>query len=236
MPQNITHFWDKTQSVRCPFYVGSDTEISEQNKKIIAQSLWISEEDFVIGNQRHGNSLKVITQANKWEQHEADALITQEIDIALGVVTADCLPILIHDANNSIISTIHAGWKGLRDSIIENTLTEIQKVSWVQAGELIVQIGPHISAENYEVGEEFRAYFPEDKDCFTKVEQKTTFSLWKKARKVLEDLWVKAENISISDICTYDNSEKYFSFRKNFRVENGITRASGNNCSYVMMS
>ena len=60
--------------------------------------------------------------------HEADALITGEQNIALGVVTADCLPILIHDEKNRVIATIHAGWKGLRDGIIENTIFETERI------------------------------------------------------------------------------------------------------------
>lgn len=236
MSEIIIFFGDKSRNVRCPFYQGDDIQVSEENRKYIAQDLNIQKENFVIGNQRHTNTVKIITATNKTEQHEADALITTEKDVALWVITADCLPILIHDRGQNLIATIHAGWKWIKNGIIENTLQEISQSFEVSPQDLIIYIGPHISKENYEVGEEFREYFPEDRECFYNKGGNVYFSLEQKTRKVFWELGIKEKHIHVSDICTYKNSEKYFSFRKSSIIENNQLRASWNNCSYIMIS
>ena len=77
--------------------------------------------------------------------------------IALGVVTADCVPILIYDKKNNIIGCIHAGWKGAFGGIIENTISKIKKLN--SSCKLFASIGPCIGLKNYEIGFDFYKKF-----------------------------------------------------------------------------
>ena len=80
--------------------------------------------------QTHSNKVVIINSKNKNSiKFKSDALITNIKGIALGVVTADCVPIILFDVNNQIIGCIHAGWKGAISGIIENTIKKFKKLS-----------------------------------------------------------------------------------------------------------
>ena len=102
-------------------------------------------------HQTHSSKVIKIDNKNKnSKKFFSDALITKVNGIALGVVTADCVPIILYDKKNQMIGCIHAGWKGAFSGIIENTVKKFKSDS-----QIIASIGPCIGSKSYEVDNKF---------------------------------------------------------------------------------
>ena len=94
-------------------------------------------------HQTHSNKVIIINKKNKnLKRFNSDALITKLKDVALGVVTADCVPIILYDIKNQIIGCIHAGWKGALSGIIENTIKKFKKLN--SKNKIFASVGPCI--------------------------------------------------------------------------------------------
>lgn len=88
----------------------------------------------------------------------ADALVTARRGLLLGIVTADCAPVLLADAGAGVIGAAHAGWRGAHGGVIEATVTAMEALG-ARRGRIAAAIGPAIARASYEVGEDFRAQF-----------------------------------------------------------------------------
>ncbi len=98
--------------------------------------------------QVHGDKIIKTDAKTPTRETSADAFFTQEVDVALGVYTADCLPVLMHDVAGKQIAACHAGWRGVANSIIMKTLLEMNPKNKTQVR---VWIGPHIKKDSFEV-------------------------------------------------------------------------------------
>ena len=165
-------------------------------------------------NQSHSN----ISIELPADDRDADASYTTHNKVVCSIRTADCMPLLITDEEGSFVAAIHAGWRGLASSIIENTLKKINS-----KGKFIVWIGPHISQEFFEVGAEVRNIFLENdsasSEAFTNnANGKYFLSMLKVAKLKLHRLDVKKIYIT-KNFCTYKNANNYFSYRRNASKE-----------------
>ena len=121
-----------------------------KNLVIISKKMKISSKKLVLMYQTHSNKVIVINNKNKnFTKFNSDAIVTRLKGIALGVVTADCVPIILFDKKNKIIGCIHAGWKGAFSNIIKNTINKIRKLN--SGNRIYASIGPCIGKKNYEV-------------------------------------------------------------------------------------
>ena len=110
------------------------------------------------------HSADVVAVETPWQpEHapQADAMVTQRPGIALGILTADCAPVLFCDPDAGVIGAAHAGWKGARDGVIEATVAAMRALG-AEPGRIIVGVGPRIGQRSYEVGAEFRDRFMAD--------------------------------------------------------------------------
>lgn len=99
---------------------------------------------------------------------EGDAVVTDRPGIALGIVTADCAPILLADKSAGVIGAAHAGWRGAVGGVLENTVAAMEGLGAARAN-ITAAIGPSIAQASYEVGEDMRAEFAEvDQQFFAK--------------------------------------------------------------------
>jgi YfiH family protein len=118
------------------------------------------------------HSPDVVTVHEAWEDAPqgrpvADALVTDRPGLALGIVTADCAPILFAEARAGVVGAAHAGWRGAQAGVIANTLAAMEALGADPAG-IAAAIGPAIARESYEVDAAFRAHFtPADEVHFT---------------------------------------------------------------------
>lgn len=201
-----------------------------QNRNILARMFYMDISKFVIPHQTHGTKVLKIDEefmnldsASLIETlYGIDATITDIKGIFLCATTADCVPIIVYDKVSESVAAIHAGWKGTSGRITENTITEMQKQFGSNPGDMIACIGPSISAEHYEVGDEVVDLF--SKKGFTISDPEVGFrnrntskyhlNLKEINRRELIRLGIKEDNIEVADMCTYSLENLFFSARR----------------------
>ncbi len=131
----------------------------EENRRLAAFALGVPSHVIHSLYQVHGDH--VITVDASWPAHlkpQADALVTQRPHIALGVLTADCVPVLLADPQARVIGAAHAGWKGALMGVVERTLDAMCALG-ADYDRIRAGVGPAIAQASYEVGAELRAAF-----------------------------------------------------------------------------
>ena len=205
------------------------------NLKIVCKKINCSYKNLILLNQVHSNKFHFINKNYKFKKKKlnGDALITNVKKVALGVLVADCVPVLIYDKNLKIISAIHAGWRGAYKGIIKNVVKFFMKKG-SNTKNLIAVIGPSISEKNYEVQKDFKGKFlKKDKQSkfFFKIRKnKTYFCLNKYIYYHLKKLGIK--NLEIIKKNTFDPKNNFFSARRSIQnKENDY----GRNISVIMI-
>lgn len=166
-------------------------------------------------NQIHSTEVFAInTPESQPEPPSADASYTRLQNQVCIVMTADCLPLLVCDKAGTVVAAIHAGWRGLLDGIIENTLKQMQ----VPPAELLVWLGPAICQSNFEVGDEVRAAFvahePQAISAFKSHGDKWLADLYALARLRLSAVGVNVADVYGGHFCTYQQNELFYSYRR----------------------
>jgi YfiH family protein len=144
--------------------LGSDDDPAHvaANRARCAEMLGVSAAGLVTAYQVHG--IAVADVSASWTPGngpKADAMVTTRRGIALGILTADCTPILLADAGAGVIGAAHAGWKGAKAGVIEAVVAAMVGQGATQAN-IVAAVGPVIGAASYEVGPEFRQAFLDD--------------------------------------------------------------------------
>ena len=124
-----------------------------KNLSFVAKKMNVKKNNLILMHQTHSNKVIEIVKKNYKKKIKADAIITKMKGIALGVVTADCVPIILYDVRNEIIGCIHAGWKGAFSDIIRNTVKKIKMIN--SNNKIYAGIGPCIGKKSYEVDLDF---------------------------------------------------------------------------------
>ena len=157
--------------------------------------------------QTHSTNIKIVNE-NKVIYNNTDGIFSKEKKNILKIKTADCLPIFFMHKDHSFFGVVHAGWKGLKDGIIEKSIHLIKK-NVNDFKNIEVFIGPSISKKNYEVQKEFIGYF--GSDFIEKIDNKLFCNLKGIAKYQLRKFGLK--NIIDVNQCTYENIN-YHSFRR----------------------
>jgi len=187
------------------------------NRNIVAKSMGIPLNRLVILHQIHSADVIIVEENFDFaSSQKADAMVTSMPGTALGILIADCTPVLFADAKTGIIGACHAGWQGALKGVIANTLLAMEELG-AKRNDIIAAIGPTIWQENYEVGDDFATDFilkhPEAEKFFAfplgKVRQH--FDLPGFIRNELEQNGIN--NIEQTGECTYTHPDKYFSHR-----------------------
>ncbi len=167
-------------------------------------------------HQVHSPDAILVDAGYNGERPQADALVTATPGLVLGVLSADCGPVLFADPQAGVIGAAHAGWKGALTGVLENTIDAMVALG-AERERIVACLGPSISRRNYEVGAEFVERFLEKDPAyagfFTPSEREghAMFDLPGLTTKRLTDAGVTAENL---DICTYADEERFFSYRR----------------------
>src|SRR5260370_14655982 len=146
-------------SLNCGYGSGDDPGRVGANRERALAGADLAAGSLVPAYQTHSAAVATVEQV--WPREAAprvDAMVTDRPAIALGILTADCAPVLFADTSARVIGAAHAGWRGALGGVLEATLAAMQELGAVR-GAIAAAIGPCISQENYEVGEEFRARF-----------------------------------------------------------------------------
>ena len=187
------------------------------NLKIVCKKIETSPRRLVLLNQVHSNKCYFIKKNYKFKKRiKGDALITDVKNIAIGVLTADCVPILFYDPQKKISGCVHSGWKGCLTGILKETINKLIKID-CRIEDLIFAIGPCIKKENYEVGDEFyKKFIYQDKKnefFFEKFNsEKYIFDLRGFINKEISNLNIK--NVENIEMDTFSEKNFFYSYRR----------------------
>ena len=203
-------------SLNCGFGSDDEAEIVTRNRKLVSELMNVEADKLLTVHQYHSAEVLVIeTTHDVTAPPKADAMVTKVPGLALGVLTADCVPVLFADAEAGIIGAAHAGWKGAVAGVCEATIDAMEKLG-AKREAIMASIGPSISQSSYEVGPEFRAQFrAADAEAFfiaaTRPEH-FMFDLKGFVAQILKRAGVG--QVDILPHCTYAQAEKFFSYRR----------------------
>ena len=190
-----------------------------KNLNFVAKRMGVKKNKLILMHQTHSNRVVEIKKNNYRKKIKADAMITKMNDFAIGVLTADCVPIIIYDKSNKIIGCIHAGWKGAFLGIIHNTIKKVKKLN--TNNEIFASVGPCIGEKNYEVDNKFYKKFVsksrKNKIYFRhKNRAKKLFNL----RKFVTDMLLKL-NVKVDQVYkdTYAEKSNFFSYRRSQKLK-----------------
>ena len=185
-----------------------------RNLKYVSKKMKINNKKLILMHQTHSNRVIEIKKNSLNKKIFSDAIITKAKGLALGVVTADCVPILLFDKRTKTVGCIHAGWRGALKGIIKNTIKKISKLS--SKREIYASIGPCIGKKNYEIDLKFYMKFmaksKKNKKYFTKKNKRKKFFNLRKfvADKLLEEK-VNFDHVNYD---TFKEKNYFFSYRR----------------------
>ena len=207
----------------------------KKNLQIVKKKISRNAKNIFLLHQIHSNKFVYINQKSLFRSKpKADAVITNQKNVPIGVLTADCVPILICDEKKNFIAAIHAGWKGAYKDIISKVINfMIKKGS--DPRDITAAIGPAISVKNYEVKEDFKRKFVKknkQNNRFFKIKyKKLYFDLPNYVKSCL--LKNKIKNIESINIDTFNINNKFFSARRALRLNHDDY---GRNISIIMLN
>jgi YfiH family protein len=187
-----------------------------ENRKRVAQWFGLSIEKLATVHQMHSPDVVVADENYSGERPEADAIVTATPGLVVGVLSADCGPILFTDPQARIVGAAHAGWKGAVSGVLENTIDAMIGLG-AQRERIVASLGPSISRENYEVGpervESLKEMNPAHSAYFSPSSNPghAFFDLKQLTIDRLTAAGVTAENL---DICTYPDDASFYSYRR----------------------
>ena len=210
----------------------------------LCRTLHIDERHLVIPHQTHQDTVRIIDetftdlplQVRKERLEGVDAVMTNLADTCIGVSTADCIPVLLYDPEHAAAAAVHAGWRGTVRRIVQKTIAAMAHTYGTRPEALLAAIGPGISIDNFEVGDEvYEAFLGEGFDMnriaarypdrHATGSTKWHLDIVECNRLQLTAAGVPAESIDVANICTYDNNHLFFSAR---REQKGDTKCGRN--------
>ncbi len=205
-------------SLNCGPGSGDEPANVQENRARVAEILGAKPAHLLTVSQKH--SAVVATANGQWASGkvpDADAIVTSTPGLAIGVLTADCAPVLFCDREARVIGAAHAGWRGALSGIVEATVKAMQKLG-AKPEQIVAAIGPAISQKAYEVGADYRDRFiaeePESASFFA-VDEGSGEPHFDLPGYVAERL-KRAGVGDIADLglCTYCDESRLFSYRR----------------------
>lgn len=203
-------------SLNCGIGSSDDPVVVRENRGRVTAHLGAS--DVVSAYQVHGTTALVVSEP--WppgDRPKADAMVTATPGIALGVLTADCAPVLFADDQARVVAAAHAGWRGSLSGIIEASIETMEKLG-AHREHVHAAVGPCIGQDAYEVGPEFKAAFLEsdrDSERFFTAPNSNGRPHFDLSGYVMHRLRRSGVGSATDlDVCTYARADDFFSYRK----------------------
>jgi hypothetical protein len=207
--------------LNCGFGSSDQSEIVAINRSRVAAAMDIAPGKLASVHQVHSANVLTLEGPTDREAPKADAMVTATPGLALGVLTADCQPVLFADPKAGVIGAAHAGWKGALDGVLEATLDSMEALG-AERGRISAAIGPSISQQAYEVGPEFLDTFVAEDAANARffVNGKgdryqfdlVGFSLHRlRAAGIGDAEWIRR--------CTYSDPERFYSYRRSVHMK-----------------
>tara|TARA_B100001750_G_scaffold161864_1_gene130609 strand:+ start:808 stop:1569 length:762 start_codon:yes stop_codon:yes gene_type:complete len=205
------------ESLNCGMGSNDKKENVIKNLEFVSNKIGCKKEFLITLNQTHSNNVVYFEkESDVKNKMNADAIVCKIKNLAIGILTADCAPILFYDTQKKIIGCAHSGWKGALNGIIQNTVKKFNELG-SNNNNLVAVIGPCIKKENYQVGQEFYNNFiihdKKNKIFFKKTNnQKFTFDLRGFINNEIANLNIK--NIENIEKDTFSEVKTFYSYRR----------------------
>ena len=187
-----------------------------KNLKIVSKKIGVKKK-IILLHQLHSNKIFFVNKISK-KKIFGDGLITNARHLAIGILTADCAPILFFEPKKNIIAAAHVGWKGAHKKIGEKMINYFKKKG-SKLNDIFAIIGPCISQNNYEIKDDFRAKFlkqnPKNRKHFKIIKNKIYFDLKGYIFKQLKNAGIN--NIEIIKKNTFNPKNNFFSARRSLK-------------------
>jgi YfiH family protein len=210
------------ESLNLSFIVEDDPEKVKKNCSLLTGYLDIPKERLYFPDQCHTANVKEVSNNTKPDElTNTDALVTHEKQLCLTVLTADCVPVLLYDEEKQVIAAIHAGWRGTVQKIVSHTVSFMKERYKSNPGNIFACIGPSISWQNYDVGNEvttgLERIFNDTQEIIKHniISGKDHIDLWEANLQLLLYSGLQKQHIELSGMCTFDNRSLFFSSRRN---------------------
>ena len=211
-------------SMNLSYTRGDEKAAVDENFVRICAAMGVSAADAVLSAQEHHTTLKNVTAADRGiglsrpPLVDVDGLLTDEPQVVLCTQYADCVPLLFADPVRHVVATSHAGWRGTVAEIGRLTVERMQSDYGCDPRDILAGIAPSIGPCCFEVdapvAEAFEALSVTDGDCCREVgDGKFFVDLWETNRRILLSAGVKAENITVTDLCPRCHPQLFWSHR-----------------------
>lgn len=221
----IAHgFFTRTGGVSQGLYDGlnvglgsdDDPEHVAENRRRVAACLGVPSAPLTGPYQIHSADVITVSAPFRGERPKADGVVTATAGLPIGILTADCGPVLFADSEARVIGAAHAGWKGALTGVLENTVEAMEAIG-AKRDSIKATLGPMISQSNYEVGPEFVDRFVSDDAANTewfRQSKKPGHAMFDLPGYILDRLNKAGIAARSVDTCTYADEEKFFSYRR----------------------
>ncbi len=207
----------KYKSLNLSYKVDDDEQHVDMNRYLVSEMLGLLPETVFFPDQCHTANISIV-EKKTINLKETDALITDKKGIAIGVLAADCVPVVFYDPLRNIVAVAHAGWKGTVKGIVRNVVEKMVEVFKCKPKNIISGIGPAISQKNYEVGNEVVQEVLKLGNDYSRfvnqVMDKKYLDLKGVNKQILLNAGLMEENIEINPLCTFDNPDIFYSARR----------------------
>lgn len=195
----------------------------EANRAAVARAFNLEPYLLLTVRQVHGSEILVIDQPNPDVSHfqrvESDAIITNQRNILIGILVADCFPVIIYDHKKSLAGVVHLGWRGVAAGLLGQTIKAMQNVFDSSTKDIKVAIGPGIAAHSYEVDRPVRDQFRKGTDQWGRIAKEVSLGHWQldlqqSIQLQLDEAGIDRQAVDIVKECTCCHKETFFSYRR----------------------
>ncbi len=230
-------------------YCGDDAANIAANRQALATLLGIPDRHIIMPHQTHSTHVCRIVAPPQSIIEDTDVLMTDVPQLCIGVSTADCIPVLLYDAAHHAVCAVHAGWRGTQQRVVQVAVRAMTEAYGTRPESLRAVIGPGISLDCFEVGDEVYEAFAAAGFDMPTIARKMPFhgqtkwhiDLWACNRQQLIQVGVPDGQIHTAGICTYQHSDDYFSARRlginSGRIFTAIfSRSEVTACDFTMLT
>ncbi|MFN0218960.1 MAG: peptidoglycan editing factor PgeF [Hyphomicrobium sp.] len=206
------------QSLNCGLGSSDDPDRVLENRRRVAEALGSTSGGVITLYQEHGATAITVDQPIARDKlPKADAVVSATPGLLIGVLTADCAPVLLADPVAGVVAAAHAGWRGAASGILESAIREMERIG-ASRSRIAAAVGPCINQDSYEVGPEF------ERDVIARDAEGAIFfkRLVAGGRGYFDLPGYSAmrlrraglANVASAAACTYENESEFFSFRR----------------------